>query len=76
MLVLIQQAPIAISMAPRRAFLGATYSAAQYLGAAVVCVGIVVVLSPQFSGSATTEDNGHTQTLWFGVLMPAACRRS
>ena len=69
MLVLIQQASIPISMALSKAFLGATYSAAQYLGAAVVCVGIVVVLSPQFSGSATTEDNGHSQVMWSGVLM-------
>ena len=45
-------------------FLKATYSLTQYLGAMIVCCGIIVVLTPQLTGKSTDEDNGHSQVVW------------
>ena len=69
MIVLIQQSAIPISMLFSKVTLGATYSMAQYGGAAVVCAGIVIVLLPSMDGSAPAADNGHNQILWSVVMM-------
>mmetsp|Transcript_57475 Transcript_57475/g.130225 ORF Transcript_57475/g.130225 Transcript_57475/m.130225 type:complete len:385 (+) Transcript_57475:146-1300(+) len=58
-IVLIQQSAIPISMVMSKLTLGASYSGSQYSGAALVCLGIVVVLSPQLVGPADSKaDSG------------------
>jgi len=63
-LVLLSQSAIPISMMISKLFLKATYSLTQYLGAMIVCCGIIVVLTPQLTGKSTDEDNGHSQVVW------------
>jgi hypothetical protein len=41
----------------------------QYMGALVVCLGIVVVLLPSLAGGNATADNGHNQALWALIMM-------
>merc|ERR1740130_18175 len=63
-LVLLSQSAIPISMMISKLFLKASYSITQYLGALIVCFGIIVVLLPQLSGKSGDEDNGHSQVVW------------
>uniref|UniRef100_A0A7S2WAB2 Uncharacterized protein n=2 Tax=Rhizochromulina marina TaxID=1034831 RepID=A0A7S2WAB2_9STRA len=63
-LVLLQQSAIPIAMAISKLSLKTQYTYTQVFGATVVCMGIVVVLLPQFTGAETSEDNGHSQVLW------------
>jgi drug/metabolite transporter (DMT)-like permease len=79
---LIQQSAIPISMGLSKFILGAKYSPSQYIGAVMVCAGIVVVLTPPkpAPGSSSSggddpsaaggdEGNGHNQILWAVVMM-------
>jgi drug/metabolite transporter (DMT)-like permease len=69
-IVLVQQSAIPISMAVSKLTLGANYTRMQYVGAAVVCAGIFVVLSPQLVGSEDpSSENGHNQVIWAIVMM-------
>ncbi|CAM9849302.1 unnamed protein product [Pylaiella littoralis] len=69
MIVLLQQAAIPISMSISKAFLGATYTVSQYIGATVVIAGIIVTLIPTFFGHPTGGDDADavTQIVWSGV---------
>lgn len=81
MIVLVQQSAIPISMVISRYALQATYSKAQYIGASVVLLGIVVVLIPNFlsSGPDPSADtspltnapvpDATTQLIWLIVLI-------
>lgn len=61
-IVLLQQSAIPISMIISKMFLKAEYTLAQYVGAMVVCSGIVTVLLPALSGAS--DDTGHNQVFW------------
>jgi hypothetical protein len=73
LLILLQQASIPITMAMSRLTLSAQYTRAQYAGAAVVIVGIGVILLPSFApGMGGDDDCGSAQCspiLWSGVLV-------
>ena len=84
-IVLVQQSAIPISMAISKYALDAKYTFAQYLGSAVVLLGIVVVLiptllaSPASSGSGSgaegqpgqlqEQEEGPGQLLWILILI-------
>ena len=55
-IVLIQQSAIPISMFISKIALQAQYSISQYAGAAIVIVGIVVVLLPTFTSGNSSSD--------------------
>jgi len=63
-LVLLQQSAIPISMAISKVSLKTQYTYIQVFGATVVCMGIVVVLLPQFTGTQPADHDGHSQVLW------------
>lgn len=72
--VLVQQCAIPISMIISSIALNSKYTMSQYIGAAVVMSGIVVVLIPNFTGSKEVDINGaavdaNSQLLWIGVLV-------
>jgi drug/metabolite transporter (DMT)-like permease len=80
MIVLVQQSAIPISMVISRYALQATYTKAQYLGASVVLMGIVVVLIPNFFATADPSaeissiptapvPDATTQLIWLLVLI-------
>lgn len=83
LLILLQQASIPLSMLISRLTLDARYTRAQYAGALVVVVGLVVILLPTFSGSdgSTCHALQCNLILWSSVLvlscvpMCAAARR-
>jgi hypothetical protein len=75
-IVLVQQSAIPISMVISRYALNSVYSSAQYLGAAVVLFGIVVVLIPQFLDPAPIDPNSpaaatspSVQMFWIFILV-------
>ena len=67
-IVLVQQSAIPISMIISKITLKAQYTNAQYLGAFVVLLGIVVVLIPTFSGNNSTDSNSVVELIWVAVL--------
>lgn len=71
-IVLVQQSAIPISMAISKIALQAQYTFAQYLGASVVLLGIVVVLIPTFTAtpnqSSQTSDSAF-QLVWIFILV-------
>lgn len=72
LLILLQQASIPLSMVMSRALLNTRYSSAQYWGAAVVVLGIVIILWPSFTSGGSPD--GCTsivcnQIVWSGVLV-------
>jgi uncharacterized membrane protein len=75
-IVLIQQSAIPISMVISKIALSANYSSAQYIGAGVVLVGIVVVLLPSFFSTApvdddyatSVQDSGSEEFFWLFIL--------
>lgn len=72
--VLVQQCAIPISMIVSSIALNSKYTTSQYIGAAVVMSGIVVVLIPNFTGAPAVDANGaavdtNSQLLWIGVLV-------
>lgn len=69
--VLVQQSAIPISMIVSSITMNSKYTMAQYIGAAIVMSGIVVVLIPTLMGSgpADTSDSGSTQLLWIAVMV-------
>jgi drug/metabolite transporter (DMT)-like permease len=79
MIVLVQQSAIPISMVISRYALQATYTKAQYIGASVVLMGIVVVLIPNFFATSDSVDtspipsapvpDATTQLIWLLVLI-------
>ena len=70
-LVLLQQAAIPISMViSALAFVGVRYDRFQILGAAVVLLGIGVVLSPQLGNSDSEASSG---TVLWSLVTVAAC---
>ena len=82
-IVLISQSAIPISMVISKVFLEAEYSGSQYVGAAVVLVGIGIVLMPTFSDPtpaddeyASTASSGQSssgaQLMWICILA-ASC---
>lgn len=68
-IVLVQQSAIPISMIISKITLKAQYTNAQYLGAFVVLLGIVVVLIPTFSGNSSTDSNSIVELIWIAVLV-------
>jgi len=66
-LVLLSQAAIPVSMAISRAFLGATYTWNQYIGAVIVVCGIVVVMLPAIEGE--NAEYAENQTFWMGMMV-------
>lgn len=78
-IVLVQQSAIPISMAISRVTLDARYTTSQYLGAAIVLMGIFVVLLPSFTqpapaavvtaDSAAPVESNVVQLLWILVLV-------
>lgn len=81
LIVLVQQSAIPISMAISVYALNAVYTKSQYIGAAVVLLGIVVVLIPTFfghsdssstgehSGSSGSDSGGTSSTEMFWLLV-------
>ena len=72
--ILVGQSAIPISMIVSSIALKSKYTMAQYMGAAVVMTGIVVVLIPNFMGTAQTDASGtavdsSTQLIWIVVLV-------
>jgi uncharacterized membrane protein len=68
--VLVQQSAIPISMIVSSITMNSKYTMSQYVGAAIVMSGIVVVLIPNFSQPADTSGaSGSTQLLWIGVMI-------
>lgn len=70
-IVLVQQSAIPISMLISKIALQAQYTFSQYLGAAVVLLGIVVVLIPTFLTPPNQTDAGSSpyELLWIFVLV-------
>lgn len=76
LIVLVQQSAIPISMCISSYLLQAKYSTSQYVGAAIVLLGIVVVLAPSFFSPSPSEDgSGGDQsvntgeTIWIVMLV-------
>ena len=75
-IVLVQQSAIPISMAISSIFLQSQYTASQYIGASVVLLGIVVVLIPTFSESASSSgstNNANPYELFWILVLVASC---
>ena len=77
-IVLVQQSAIPISMIISKYALSAQYTTAQYIGAAVVLAGIVLVLIPTFLQSSSSDSStvassssgsGPNELLWIGVMV-------
>ena len=68
-IVLVQQSAIPISMIISKITLKAQYTNAQYLGAFVVLLGIVVVLIPTSSGHSDTDSDNAVELVWIAVLV-------
>ena len=68
LIVLVQQSAIPISMAISRVLLQARYSYAQYAGALIVCLGIVIVLIPTLT-SNDKASSGPNDILWLTMLV-------
>lgn len=82
-MVLVTQSAIPISMFISKISLNAQYTTAQYVGAAIVLSGIVVVLIPGFfatpavpgadaTGAPTSSTADEMQAVWIGILV-ASC---
>ena len=69
LLILLGQAAIPVSMVISSALLSARYSVYQYVGAATVTVGLIVVLGPEL-GSSTGDSHG--TALW-SIVMILSC---
>eukprot|EP01038_Epipyxis_sp_PR26KG_P006906 gene6906-9458_t len=76
-IVLVQQSAIPISMLISKIALQSVYTMAQYIGAAVVLFGIVVVLIPNFfsdpnstgTSSSSSTSEGNYELAWILVLV-------
>jgi uncharacterized membrane protein len=74
LLILLQQSSIPLSMLISRVVLAASYTRAQYVGAAIVIVGILVILMPSFVGHDDATSGGCetlqcSPVVWSGVLV-------
>lgn len=80
LIVLVQQSAIPISMLISKITLNSTYTNAQYSGAGIVLLGILVVLLPNFVGHSTHTGDGdetsemstadsNAQLIWIMVLV-------
>lgn len=67
MIVLVQQSAIPISMVISRYALNSVYTKAQYVGAVVVLLGIVVVLIPNFFGGSEPKVDASSSAPGAGV---------
>lgn len=72
LVVLLLQAAIPLSMLITKIFLKVKYRISQYVGAAVVIAGIVVVLAPAFNGGCSASAGGGSIALWV-VLLILSC---
>jgi uncharacterized membrane protein len=74
-IVLVQQSAIPISMLISKLALNAKYTIAQYVGAVIVLLGIVVVMLPTFFGGGDvgavtgSSEGGLYELLWIAVMV-------
>jgi drug/metabolite transporter (DMT)-like permease len=74
LIVLVQQSAIPISMLISKLTLNSTYTKAQYTGAAIVLMGIVVVLIPNFTSSNAIDEGptpaqDNSQLGWIAIMV-------
>lgn len=70
-IVLVQQSAIPISMVISSVSLGARYTTNQYVGAAVVILGIIAVLVPSFFSTTAAVPGEAPQLPWIALLILA-----